>query len=368
MMKNLPLVFAFATLSLLAGCSSPPETTIEVTALLQAAPNVAFGQIAATAAGDGGAIAYAEFEKSTDGNLVQKTRIMLQRLDSAGATQGSAIELGINPPDAPARVTLASDGIRYIACWGGYGDDIACATAPVAEGNATPALSINGHWPSIAHGSAGWALAYGLPGQLAILHLADDGTAVGDPVFLEGNSDGNSETLLAPTEAGFVLAGHLGESIHVFWLDSDFARVGTPIDLGTSFWIDAAMAVSGTNVAVSARKPYGRSIFVVDGTTMQDQYEFDIGLQPGVNAVVGADGSSFGVFSADANAALQYGLIDEGGSTLPSEGVLKVYKSCFEGSLAIVKLKEDTFVAATTGVYQIAGNIIIAQVRRLPVQ
>ena len=369
MNKLLFASFALTALTVFPACSGPPTnepdttkpttTTIDVTAQWPAPADGAFGEIAVASAGNEGAIAYAAVEDS-------KTRIMLQRLDHAGAMNGSTIELGVLALDKASRITLASDGIQYIACWAGHDETIACATAPVAEGNASPGLSMAGRWPSIAYGSGGWALGYGIAEQLAVVHLANDGTIKGEPALFAASGGADPEVILKATESGFALLGESAEKMHVFSLDKQLLSISAPIDLGRSSWFHAAMATSGTNIGVTVGKPYGSVLFVLDGKTITGGHEFDEGGdKTGANTAIGADGDSFGIFSADFNVGLHYGLIEEAGLFPPSEiDINGTDASFFRGSLAILQLKEASFVAASQGAYSSGGKIVIARVQR----
>lgn len=375
-MNKLPFLFATVALTVFPACSTPatnePEptaptkptttaTNIDVTAQWLAAPDNAFGAIAVASTGDKGAIAYAELEGENG-----STRIKLQRLDSLGAVQGAAIELGITSQDNPSRITLATDGIKYIACWAGNDEKIACASAPIADGNASAGLSMSGRWPSIVFGASGWALAYGIAEQIAVVKLANDGTAMGNPALFAGSADSDAEIILKSTDAGFALLGESAETMKVFSLNKDLLPISAPVDLGKSFWFHATMATSGTNIGVVVGEPYGCILFMLDGKMITGGQEFnDNWDKTGANTAIGADDASFGILSANYYGGLSYGLIDEGSTMPPSNASLDVDKQSYhQGSLALMKLSDDHFLAASQGEYSRGGKIVIGRVHR----
>jgi hypothetical protein len=381
-MNKQSLAFTSLAVILLLGCSTPPSntsennpetindpptqppiTTIGVTAQWQAGAADAFSEIAAASAGDQGAFAYALVENSVDGQSVAQTRIMLQRIDSVGATNGAAIELGVLPNEDASRVTLASDGMQYMACWGGHDDKVACATASVATGAALPALTLTGHSPSIAYSSNEWALAYGTAGKIAVLHVSKDGMAAGNPVLFDGSMDPGSHIRLHATKAGFAILGESSDTMHVFPIDGAFSSATAPIDLGKPFWFGTSITASETTIAVTLGKPYGGFLFLIDGAKITSTQELAIaGDKTGMNAAISTDKTSFGLLSADYFSGLNYGLIDGAGNLTPTNGVLKLdNESYFYGSLAILKLKETNYLVASQGPNMYGGKIIIAQ-------
>jgi hypothetical protein len=370
------LLFAFVGSSLVCGCTLVPgtepipkpstTTTVEITAQWQVAPDRAVGEMAAASAGDEGAIAYAESEGHTADGFTQ-TRIKLQRLDSTGAIRGAAVELGVIPFEGASRITLASDGVRYIACWNGDDDKIDCATVPVGEGDASPALSTDGRWPSLAYGPGGWALAHGIAQGVVVVHLNNDGSAAGNAALIDTVGTQETPVFLSATESGFILMGKSDDSAHVQVVDNALSSVALPIDLGLNFWFHAAMAVSGTTVAVFLGKPYGGYLVILDQAAVLMGVEFDnidFGKE-GMNAALGPDGTSFGMLSADGHFGLHYGLIDGVGSSQPSEVEVNMEGPNYDrGSLAILNIKGEQFLAATGGRWQLGGSVVVARVRR----
>src|SRR5690242_19043243 len=106
---NKPFLFAFSAASLLCACTPVPAkdadpqpaqaTSVEVVSQWQLPSDGAAGEMVATAAGDEGAMAYAESEGWTDQDGYTQTRLKLQRFDSTGAKRGAAVELGVLPSE-----------------------------------------------------------------------------------------------------------------------------------------------------------------------------------------------------------------------------------------------------------------------------
>jgi hypothetical protein len=322
--------------------------------------------LASASAGDEGAIAYAELEALDDGGSFTRTRIKLQRLDGMGATRGSAVDLGVVESDRLSGLTLATDGKRYIACWA---DDaqIACARAPVGQGTASPGQSMAGVSPSLAYSSGTWALAYGVPGSLAIVPLASDGIASGTPVLFESGEDPyfNPLILLAATNPGFVLVG--GDNVLVRPLDFAFSPIANPIDLGVTPWAYGAIAASETSVAVSLAKPYGSNLFLFNDGVLTDTQPFGGGGKLGLRVALTTEETSFGMLmpnfqpNGGGGDPLLYQRIEEGVPALAQAqeadfGLLR------EGPRPLLWLKDDVFLAATQSFP--GEEIVVARVHR----
>jgi hypothetical protein len=275
-----------------------PTPPGEITATWKAAPGLSFTALASATAGTEGAIAYAEV--MDDAGHYTQARIKLQRLDSAGATRGDAIELGAMASGTLSGLTLASDGAQYIACWGDADkSQISCATVSAGQGSASPALSMAGRAPALVYNAGTWALAFSTPGHLAVVKLTSDGLAAGNPAWFDAGEVPSMEMipLLAPTKLGFVLAG--GDNVRVHQLDFAFAEVAAPVDLGVQTWLFAAIAANETKVAISLSSPAGKSdVFLLDGVTLLDKQPYSGGGKMGLRVALAAEGTSFVMLSA----------------------------------------------------------------------
>ncbi|MFT3776611.1 MAG: hypothetical protein QM820_65565 [Minicystis sp.] len=371
------LLLASSTIALLPACSSsspsmpPPgggggggsgggggggQSTTELRASWKPTPGWALRALAAASTGKEAAVAYAE--ENAGGT---QTVLKLQRLDGAGAVRGPAIDLGDTSLGVYDRLTLATDGDSYLACWGGDDVQITCAVAPVGEGPASAALSVAGAGPSLVYGSGSFALAYALPGQLAVTRVAGDGSAVGptatfDAPAIEGMS---GRALLAARKDGFVLAG--GDNVRVHTLDSALSPVGDPIDLGVLLWMHAAIAASDTDAVVSLAKPYGGLVFVVADGAVKSPPELVGGYKGGLNTAVIADGDAYGFLSADDESGLHYSTIVHGSLIEAKETLVPEHGRFDQGYLALVRVQGETLFVATPG---FENGIVVARVQR----
>lgn len=365
------LLLASSMLALLPACASPTtpppgggetttgQTTAEVTASWKPVSGTTLVALAAASTGNEGAVAYAELAGAGEDG-VRTTVFKLQRLDAAGAVRGPAVELGSIHSNDSGSLTLATDGDAYLACWG-YEDQIACATAPVGEGPASAALSVAGVGPALAYGSGTFALAYALPGQLAVTRVASDGSAVGAPAMFDApaSDDVPGRALLAASKDGFVLAG--GENVRVQALDSAFSPVAPPVDLGVTLWFFAALATSGSDTVISLSKPYGGHLFVVEGGAVTSSRELDGGGKSGLNAAVAVDGDGYGFLSADDLGGLHYSTIVEGALIESKETLASEYGNYDGRDLALLRMQGEMFLVATPG-YE--GEILVARMHR----
>lgn len=335
----------------------------------KAAPDRSFGEMAAASAGNEGAIAYVE-SGAADTQGVMMSVVKLQRLDAAGAARGAAIELGTVASSHRPRLTLATDGGRYLACWDDESESrISCALAPVGEGESLPALSVVGAWPSLAYSAGAWTLAYGVPGHVAVARVASDGSAVGSPALFEVDQDAPPKALLAATPAGFALVSapdrDSGQDVRVHLLDSAFSPIGAPIDLGMKLWIReaVAVAVNGATLAVSVSEPYGSHLFLLAGSVITSTHAIPGGGKTGHDVAVTGNGTSFGRLSMDGSPeVLTYSTIagDELIATpleLPADGARIFNASTF----ALLKIDGNLLFAATAGQPQ-QDEIIVARV------
>ncbi|MEO5728994.1 MAG: hypothetical protein ABI134_19780 [Byssovorax sp.] len=99
---------------------------------------------------------------------------------------------------------------------------MSCATVPLGEGSASPALAVAaGLSPALAHGPGGFALAYSLPGHVVAVHLASDGTVAGLPATIAAKDSASDMVLLASTKLGFALVRESGfgdgSTVHLHW-------------------------------------------------------------------------------------------------------------------------------------------------------
>jgi hypothetical protein len=363
-MNLLHLLLASSTLALLSACTSPvdsppgndpqptgddpaPTTSPGNTMTLQAPQGWTLGALAAASAGDEGAIAYAESDGG-DADGVVKTLLKLQRLDVTGAARGAAVELGSVSSVYRPTLTLAAGGSDYLACWE-IQSQITCSTVPVSAGPAAAALSAVGVNPSLAYGSGAWALAYGVPGHLAVQRVAGDGSATGALALFDATGDTPPMALLAATKEGFVLAGG-DDDMRVYRLSGALAPEGDPVDLGASFWMRAALAASETSVAVSVSKPYGSRLFVLNqDSAITSTHELSGGYKEGMNVALAANGATFEMLSADDEEGINYNAV-AGEKVTASETALKADHGRYtDGALALLRVHGELLLAATQG-------------------
>jgi hypothetical protein len=272
--------------------------------------------LATASAGSEAAVAYVE---GTTASENQRWRILLQRVDEAGARRGGPVELTAAPGAMPyGRLTLATDGHRYLACWE-FGEPIACAVALVGGGVTASPLRVPGASPALAVSAGAWALAYGgLSGAIVVQRLTDEARALGSAEVVVAG-DGTSlpspssalTPLLAAMGSGFVLVG--GQTMRVHGLDAGLRPVGTPVDLGVPFWFSGAVAVAGTTLVVSLAVPYGSHVFVIDAGTLASTVDIGGGGKPGLDVALAADGTSIAAAWRDDHGGVQHGAIGAGG-------------------------------------------------------
>ncbi len=333
--------------------STPPA---EITAVWKAVPGHSITALAAATTGTEGAIAYAEVILGSDGTQTQ-ARIKLQRLDSAGAVQGDAVELGAMKSAAVSGLTVATDGYRYLACWGDdESDSISCATVPVGPGSVSPGLSTVGVAPALVYNAGTWALAYGYPGNLAIMKITSDGLAAGAPMLFEA---GDAKLfaripLLAATKSGFLLAG--GDHVSVHQLDLEFAETTAPVHLGQDAGSFAAIAASGTSVAISLSAPDGTGEeFLLDGVTVMDKQAYNGGGKLGLRAALAAEGGSLVMLSAasdllpegEAFGAFEVRALAVGAAPESSRVLAADHRNYEHAPCALVRLKDELFFVVT---------------------
>jgi len=326
----------------------------EITATWKAAPGRSFTALASATAGTEGAIAYAEVIDSA-GSYTQ-ARIKLQRLDSAGATRGEAVELGAMESGKLSGLTLASDGAQYIACWGDADNSqISCATVSAGQGSASPALSMAGRAPALVYNAGTWALAHSAPNHLAVVKLTSDGFAAGSPAWFDAGEDLSFGMipLLAPTKLGFVLAGGW-DDVRVHQLDFAFAEVAAPVDLGVFSWTFAAIAASETKVAISLATPGGSDVFFLDGVTLLDKQSHNGGGKMGLRAALAAEGTSFGMLSASADdfspendGAFRYHTLTPGAVPDVAYLLSEDHRNYLSAPGVLLRLKDEMFFAVT---------------------
>jgi hypothetical protein len=374
-----------STMVLLAACTGPvapapaplpdpsapdevpgPTYTTTTTATWKPASGRTFGEIAAASAGDEGAIVYTESD-APDSQGIVRSSVLVQRLDATGAVWGPRVELDtveLSGYRSPA-LTLATDGARYLACWQREGT-IACAGVAIDQGTVFPALSVNGAWPSLAYGAGTFALAYGVPEQVAVVRVASDGTAVGNPASFDAGEGTDPRALLSASASGFALVdGDDGASAYarVRHLDKSCAALHPPIDLGVHLWSYASLAAYGTSVAVGLSEPYGGNVFTLDGDTVTHVHAFTGGGKLGVNVALLASHESFEMLSAHGNLdpGLRYRTL-QGDEVIASEQALLTAHDFDDSALAMLRLHGDLFVAAADG--RSSGEMMVARVHR----
>jgi hypothetical protein len=375
---NLHHIFlASTTLALLPSCTAPlaplappladpaSHGTPGLTATWKTAPDVSSSNLVATSAGEAGAVAYLEGYSGGDQGDV-RSRVLLQRLDASGLVRGAPVELADMEAPAPEHLTLATDGSRYLACWD-QAAQISCATVPLGEGSASSAFTVvAGASPALTHGPGGFALAYRLPGHVAAVHLASDGTVAGKPTMIAMNDAATKVVVFASTRLGFALVGgsHFGDgtTVHVHQLDSAFAPVGDPVDLGVTFWRHAALTTTDTTVAVSLAKPYAAQLFLLEGGHVGHTHELGGGGKQGLNTALAADGAAIGMLSADDENGIRYRVIDGDAVKTPADVEEGAVGRFNDGYFAALRLHGDMFVAAALG--NPGGEIIVARVQR----
>jgi hypothetical protein len=383
-MKPLLLLLAPSMTAFLLACTAPttappdkepalpdiepaPLSVAETTARWEAPTDKAFGMLASASANDEGAVAYAELEGLDGSGSFTRTRIKLQRLDSAGALRGPSIELGVVESDSLSGLALASDGSQYIGCWA---DDsqIACAAAPAFEGSASPGQSMAGAAPSLAYSAGTWALAYSVPGSLGVVRLASDGMAAGSPVMLEAGENAyfHPLSLLVATKFGFVLAG--GNEVRAYALDFELSPIAK-VNLGVMAWSFGAIAASETSVAIHLTKPYGSNLFLLQAlppTITTDTQPFAGGGKLGLRASLIAEGASFGMLTPEVDAYgyigddLFYRVIGEGGvpaSERPQDVDFTVSE---EDPRTLLRLKDDVLLASVPD----RREVVVARIHR----
>ena len=330
---------------------TPPK---EITATWKAAPGRSFTALASAILGTEGAIAYAEVMYSA-GKTTQ-ARIKLQRLDSAGATRGNAVELGAMASGTLSGLTLAADGARYIACWGDEDNDqISCATVSAGQGSVSPGLTMAGRAPALVYNEGTLALAYSTPGKLAVVKLTSEGLAAGGPVWFDAGEEPSFGMipLLARTKLGFVLAG--GGDVHVHQLDFAFAEIAAPVDLGVKTWAFAAIATHDPNVAISVSSPAGQNnVFLLDGVTLLDKQTYGGGGKLGLRVALAAEGTSFGMlsssaddFSAEKDGAFRYHTLTPGAAPEVAYLLPEDHRNYLHAPGVLLRLKDEMFFAVT---------------------
>ena len=268
-------------------------------------------------------------------------------------------------------LTLASDGDRYLACW----DDasaghISCALALVAEGPSLPALSVAGLWPSLVYSAGAWTLAYGVPGNVAVARVADDGSALGAPVLFGVDQTSPPRAVITAAPGGFALlsapAFDSGQDVRLHLLDSAFASTGAPIDLGMKLWIRdaAAVAVNGAKIAVSVSEPYGSRLFRIEGGVILGNQFIDGGGKVGSVVALTVDGASFGRLAQDDNTgSLTYTTITGDALTVtPQEPEVDHTVVFFNSTFAVMSIGDDKLFASTAGSKN--DELVVARVRR----
>lgn len=340
-----------------------PPGAAQSTARWLASPEAAFAALATASTRDEGAVAYVELTSPDGTGGFRQSRIVLQRLDTAGAVRGAPVELGVVESGAATGLTLATDGARYLACWSREGQ-IDCATAPVGQGGASPGPSLVGAVPSVAYNSGTWALAFSVAGQIAVVPLASSDLAPGRPVMFEAGRAAGFELLplLAPTPRGFVLVG--GDSVRVQLLDLALAPLGSAVELGVGPWVHGAVVASDAGVAVHLSEPYGSALFLVQDGAVAGTMPFRGGGKPGLRVALADDGGSFGMLAphvdAEGRDELVYRKIAPGGATMSERAQIVDFGVDVGDPRALLRLGADVLAATI----QSRQEIVVVRLHR----
>jgi hypothetical protein len=291
-----------------AACTTP---TTASGAEWKAASGEHFWGLRAAWGGKEAAIAYAESTGSTG------WAIKLQRLTEAGAASGAVVSLGVSLAMATAGpvVGLATDGNRYMACWdqANTGSDVACAVVPVGMGGATPGFSGPGDSPTIAVGTAGWALAYGSNGKIVAQALGNDGKASGASVNV-GAQQPPSPNIVATT-AGFAV---VGGGYTLYRLDAMLHSVGSAVPVGSGS-SPLGVAAAGDTVGVAWADSMQDSFVAIAANTPSTTVAADDGMGGTYSHVAAAAGkSTFAVVWSDVGGTIGYRAVDATGTLLGS--------------------------------------------------
>jgi hypothetical protein len=225
---------------------------------------------------------------------------------------------------------------------------------------------VAGSSPALAHGPAGFALAYGVAGHVAFARLTSGGALVGAPVLIAVDTDPTAPLHLAASKGGFaLLRGWVDQeaaTTYLHTLDSAFSPVGAPLDLGNPFARRGVLVSTESGFAASVSTPYAGHVLLVEGGSVTHAHDFDGGYKAGLNIALAMDGASLGVLSADDEMGIRYRMIDGDAVKSPvdvEEGELGRFD---DGSLAALVLHDDMFVAATGGYTDNA--LVVARVAR----
>lgn len=343
---------------------SPPPGTSDLTATWKGALDHTLSNLVMASAGSEVAVAYSDWDAQDDKGLV-RTTLQLRRLGPTGVvTQGSSVELGKVESTAPAKLTLATDGSQYLACWED-GSQIACGLLGAGKGAVQPALSVVGDSPSLAHDAKGFALAYRTPGHVGLVRVASDGSAEGKPTLFDAPPETvgyEAANFLTASDHGFLLVSG-AEKMTARPLDSAFAPTKAPLDLGVSYWFHGVIAASGGRVAVSLSKPYGGNLFLFEGGALTSSQEVVGGGKTGIANALTADGSSgsFTMIAADdSEGGFDFSSI-VGGQVIAREQNQEQNRYD-EGSVALLPVPGGLLFAATAGVPN--QEIIVARLAR----
>ncbi len=246
---------------------SNARTTIEP------APGLHIYAFATASFGGQGAILYQEGPTDSFPNR-PKVTTKLQRLALSGDADGPPVEMG---QSFRGEVAIATDGNRYVTCWGGGpalpSDPIQCASIPFAGGGPELALAVDGRYPVVRHADGAWTLAYQVASRVVLQRIDGAAQPIGLAKALEVGVE-RMPTLLATRGDALLLVAGLDRA-NAHWFDSRLEPLAPPIDLGVPFWGSGSVAIAATGMtaAIVLAKPYGATLFEIDRASVQSRSE-----------------------------------------------------------------------------------------------
>jgi hypothetical protein len=266
-----------------------------------------FGEVVIAVAGDEAAIAYTEW--IDDHNVA----VRFLRIAFDGTPKGASILLRayhvgsgqIANPDFYGALSMATDGSRYMLCWGDY-PPVRCATVSLATGEVAQseiASAPSGiHRPHVAYGPSGWFLFHGNATAIA---LGNDARPMGMSITVPA-------TLAVGTASGYAVAG--GETGQVYRLGPDLKTTAGPIELGgqTAPRI-SAIAAMGDTLSVGGDASETR-IDASNRVTKTPLGAFSLTVVASGMDGVGVAGSSW-------EGVAQYRYVDNGGNVVSAKNV-----------------------------------------------
>jgi hypothetical protein len=286
-----------------------PDVSVPVEALRwTSSPGWAFGDLTAAPAGDTAVVLYRELTPETD----RRWRLQLQHVDALGGRRGPALELDHAAGPSPyGGLALATEGDRVLACWTREEATIVCARVGADGAPLGPAFRAEGHSPALARAGGTWLLAYGVTNQQVVLQPhGDDGSAAGAAQVLPRETapgDGRATTpVLGVAGAEFLLLS--GDSVRLRRFDAQLRPLGEPRGLEVTFWSYASVAATPAGTVVSVAKPYGATVFLIDGRRGVRQLPLDGGGKRGLDVTLVSDGAAIAATWSDLG-RVSYGAI-----------------------------------------------------------